>query len=76
MKADLLDLPQVQLMFEISGAFDLILLIIERDLATFVDFTDRVLGANANVHRFETSFVKTRLKNSLAVPLDARDAVD
>lgn len=74
LKADLLKHPQVQLMFEISGAFDLMLLIIERDLAAFVGFTDQVLGGNVNVLRFETSFVKTRLKNSLAVPLDANDS--
>jgi Lrp/AsnC family transcriptional regulator, leucine-responsive regulatory protein len=74
LKRQLVDKPQVQLMFEISGAFDLMLLIVERDLASFVAFTDHALAVSAYVHRFETSFVKSRLKATLAVPLDHRDA--
>ena len=74
LKRQLADKPQVQLMFEISGAFDLLLLIVERDLASFVAFTDQALAVSAYVHRFETSFVKSRLKSTLALPLDHRDA--
>jgi Lrp/AsnC family transcriptional regulator, leucine-responsive regulatory protein len=73
LKAALIDQPQVQLMFEISGTFDLLLLIVERDLAAFVAFTDEALAGSPHVHRFETSFVKTRLKATLAIPMDARD---
>jgi Lrp/AsnC family transcriptional regulator, leucine-responsive regulatory protein len=74
LKRQLIDKPQVQLMFEISGAFDLLLLIVERDLASFVAFTDRALAVSSYVHRFETSFVKSRLKATLALQLDHRDA--
>ena len=74
LKRQLIDKPQVQLMFEISGAFDLLLLIVERDLASFVAFTDRALAVSSYVHRFETSFVKNRIKATLALPLDHRDA--
>jgi Lrp/AsnC family transcriptional regulator, leucine-responsive regulatory protein len=74
LRRQLADKPQVQLMFEISGAFDLLLLIVERDLASFVAFTDHNLAVSAYVHRFETSFVKSRLKATLALPLDHRDA--
>jgi Lrp/AsnC family transcriptional regulator, leucine-responsive regulatory protein len=74
LKRQLGEKPQVQLMFEISGAFDLMLLIVERDLAAFVDFTDHTLAVSSYVHRFETSFVKSRIKATLAVPLDHRDA--
>lgn len=73
LKRQLLGRPEVQLMFEISGAFDLFLLIVERDLAGFNAFTDKVLAISPYVHRFETSFVKTRLKATLAVALDGRD---
>jgi Lrp/AsnC family transcriptional regulator, leucine-responsive regulatory protein len=65
--------PEVQLIFEISGAFDLFLLVVERDLAAFHAFTSDLLAASPEVQRFEISFVKTRLKASLAVPLDGRD---
>ena len=74
LKRQLSDKPQVQLMFEISGAFDLLLLIVERDLASFVAFTDHTLAISSYVHRFETSFVKSRMKSTLALPLDHRDA--
>jgi Lrp/AsnC family transcriptional regulator, leucine-responsive regulatory protein len=74
LKRQLADKPQVQLMFEISGAFDLLLLIVERDLASFVAFTDHALAVSAYVHRFETSFVKSRIKATLALHLDHRDA--
>jgi hypothetical protein len=50
------------------------LLIVERDLAAFVAFTDHALAVNSYVHRFETSFVKNRIKATLALPLDHRDA--
>lgn len=73
LKRQLTEKPQVQLMFEITGAFDLLLLIVERDLAAFNAFTDKVLAVSPYVHRFETSFVKSRLKATLAVAIDARD---
>ena len=59
--------------FEISGAFDLVLLVVERDLAGFVAFTDKTLAVSNYVHRFETHFVKSRLKTTLALPLDNHD---
>jgi DNA-binding Lrp family transcriptional regulator len=73
LKRQLADHPQVQMMYEISGSFDLVLLVVERDLARFVDFTDRMLAVSHYVHRFETHFVKSRLKTTLALPLDNHD---
>jgi Lrp/AsnC family leucine-responsive transcriptional regulator len=75
LKRQLVERPQIQLMFEISGAFDLALLAVERSLASFVEFTDKVLAVSPYVSRFETHFVKSRLKASLALPLDHRDVV-
>jgi Lrp/AsnC family transcriptional regulator, leucine-responsive regulatory protein len=66
--------PEVQLMLELSGAFDLFLLVVERDISAFHAFTSNLLGQSSEVHRFEINFVKSRLKASLAVPLDHRDA--
>jgi len=68
-RADLAALPQVQIFYEISGAFDLLLVVIERDLEAFNAFTATVLGGHPNVLRFETAFVKTRVKQTLAVPV-------
>ena len=59
----------VQLCLDISGAFDILLLVVAADMETFNSFTaDQLEGPP--VRRFETSFVKRRVKASLAVPLE------
>lgn len=68
--AHLSALPQVQTLFEISGGYDLLLVVIERDLDAFNAFTSRALASHDNVIRFETTFVKNRVKATLAVPLE------
>ena len=58
----------VQLCLDISGAFDILLLVVARDMDAYNDFAARVLE-QPPVRRFETSFVKRRVKATLAVPL-------
>lgn len=60
--------PNVQLCLDISGAFDILLLVVAADMDTFNQFTADLLEGPP-VRRFETSFVKRRVKASLAVPL-------
>lgn len=60
----------VQLYLEISGTFDLMLLVTVRDMDAFNDFVDTMLAADPVVRRYETSFVKRRRKFSTALPLD------
>lgn len=62
--------PQVQLYLEISGTFDLMLVVTVRDMDAFNDFVDTMLAADPVVRRYETSFVKRRRKFSTALPLD------
>ncbi len=59
----------VQLCFEISGAFDLLLLVVAHDMAEFNRFADETLAKNAGVRRYETMFVKKRVKATLAFPI-------
>lgn len=61
--------PNVQLYLEVSGAFDLVLLVTVRDMAAFNDFADTMLAGDRVVRRYETSFVKKRRKFSAALPL-------
>ncbi|MBO9714104.1 Lrp/AsnC family transcriptional regulator [Sphingomonas sp.] len=61
----------VQLFMEISGAFDVVLLVAVRDMDAFNDFADAMLAGDPVVRRYETSFVKRRRKFSLALPLEA-----
>lgn len=61
----------VQLFMEISGAFDVVLLVIVADMEAFNAFADEMLAGDPVVRRYETSFVKKRRKFSLALPIDA-----
>lgn len=60
----------VQFCLEISGAFDILLLVVVADMEAFNIFTDDMLAGQRAVRRYETSFVKRRLKASLALPLE------
>jgi Lrp/AsnC family leucine-responsive transcriptional regulator len=64
---------EVQLCLEITGAFDLMLVIVTRDMAAFNAFADDMFGANPGVRRYEASFVKRQIRNAPAVWLDERD---
>lgn len=62
--------PHVQLYMEISGAFDLVLLVTVADMEAFNEFADAQLAGDPVVRRYETSFVKRKRKFSLALPLE------
>ncbi len=65
----LLASPNVQLCLDISGAFDILLLVVASDMEDYNRFADAMLAEQGAVRRFETSFVKKRVKATLAVPL-------
>lgn len=69
-KRQLVACENVQFCLEISGAFDILLLVVVSDMAAFNDFADDLLAGQRGVRRYETSFVKRRLKASLALPLE------
>jgi Lrp/AsnC family leucine-responsive transcriptional regulator len=59
----------VQLLLDVSGAIDIVLLVVARDLDDFNAFADEMLASDRSVRRYETALVKNRRKNSLAMPL-------
>lgn len=61
--------PNVQLCLDIAGAFDILLLVVAADMNDFNAFTAAHLLSHPAVRRFESSFVKRRVKTSLALPL-------
>lgn len=61
--------PHVQLCLELAGSFDILLLVVAADMDAYNDFADAMLAEHPAVRRFETSFVKKRVKATLAVPL-------
>jgi DNA-binding Lrp family transcriptional regulator len=63
--------PQVQFCYELAGSCDLMLLFDCAGMAEFNDMAERVLVADATVHRYETSFVKRQLKFEPFIPLES-----
>ena len=61
----------VQLLLDIAGTFDILALIVAPDMAAYNDFADATLAEHPAVRRFETSFVKKRVKATLAFPIEA-----
>lgn len=59
----------VQFCFEISGPFDMMLVMVAADMDAYNLAVDRLVGEQPGVRRYETSFVKKRGKATLALPL-------
>lgn len=68
-RARLIASPRVQMVMEVSGAFDIALLVTTTDMDAFNVFVDGMLGNDPAVQRYETSFVKRRHKLTPALPL-------
>ena len=67
----LVESANVQLSLDVSGAFDILLLVVAADMDAYNAFAESHLAEQPAVRRFETSFVKRRAKATLAVPLEA-----
>jgi DNA-binding Lrp family transcriptional regulator len=63
--------PHVQLCLDLAGPFDVLLLVVAADMDDYNEFAAALLE-QPPVRRFETTFVKKRVKATLAVPLDDR----
>jgi Lrp/AsnC family leucine-responsive transcriptional regulator len=74
LRARLAAAKEVQLLLNIAGAFDLLVLVVTRNMRDFNAFADRHFGADPAVRRYETSFAKAEIKNRPAVWLDSEDA--
>ena len=74
LRSRLSGLEEVQLLLDVGGSFDLVLLVVTRNMAAFNAFADRFLAADPVVRRYETSFVKRVIKNRPAVRLEEGDA--
>ena len=74
LRARLAAADEVQLLANVAGAFDLVVLVVTRNMAAFNAFADAHFAADPCVRRYETSFVKAEIKNRPAVRLDEKDA--
>ncbi|HEY1606953.1 MAG TPA: Lrp/AsnC family transcriptional regulator [Allosphingosinicella sp.] len=73
LRARLAAAPEVQLLANVAGAFDLLALVVTRDMAAFNAFADAYFAADPAVRRYETCFVKAEIKNLPSVKLDEGD---
>ncbi|MFL6857375.1 MAG: Lrp/AsnC family transcriptional regulator [Allosphingosinicella sp.] len=64
---------EVQLLLNIAGSVDLLLLVVARNMAEFNAFCDAHLASDPAVRRYETSVVKAVVKQSPTVWLDEDD---
>lgn len=69
----LLELPSIQICFEVAGPVDLVALVVARNMANFNAIADRVFGSDPSIRRYETIFVKREIKDSRFVALDEHD---
>ncbi len=61
--------PHVQAVMEVTGAADLVVLVVVRDMEAYNRFADEVLAGDPVVRRYETRFIKKRRKYSTALPI-------
>ena len=75
LRARLAAAKEVQVLLNIAGAVDLLVLVVTRNMREFNAFADRHFGEDPCLRRYETSFVKAEIKNRPTVWLDEGDAV-
>jgi Lrp/AsnC family leucine-responsive transcriptional regulator len=63
------DAPEVQQCYYVTGDEDFVLVITAVDMAEYENIATRLFLGDANVARYRTSVVMTRVKTSLAVPV-------
>lgn len=68
-KEALIDDPQVQQCYYVTGDADLIIILTMPNMSSYKAFTDRHFLGNANIRKFKTSVVMDCVKRTTAYPL-------
>ncbi|MEP6786645.1 MAG: Lrp/AsnC family transcriptional regulator [Sphingomonadales bacterium] len=63
-------MPEIMQCYYVTGHADFILIVSAIDMEDYDQFTQRLFTENSNIKRFHTSMVMSRVKASLAVPID------
>ena len=61
--------PEVQMLLDLAGEYDLAVLICARDMANFNTLASRLFESDPSIRRYETTIVKRVRKHALAVPV-------
>lgn len=62
--------PQVMNCYEISGDYDFILMVNNKDMQEYHQFTRQMLTSENNVANFNSQFVMNSVKSSTKIPLE------
>lgn len=69
-KRRIVDSPQVQQCYSVTGEHDFILVVLARDMRDFEQFAQRDLYADPNIRSFTTYVALDRVKTGASVPID------
>ena len=61
--------PHVQVVMELAGAYDLMCITVFETMETFNAFVDAEIAEHPSVGRFETVFIRRRVKFGATIPL-------
>lgn len=66
----LMAMEEVQVIMDVAGSMDLVLIVAVRDLDSFNSFADQTLAGDPLVRRYETRLIKRRRKFTNAWPIE------
>ncbi|WEK45222.1 MAG: Lrp/AsnC family transcriptional regulator [Candidatus Andeanibacterium colombiense] len=64
-------MDEVQVIMDVAGSMDLVLIVAVRDLDAFNEFADVALAGDPAVRRYETRLIKRRRKFTTAWPIES-----
>jgi len=62
--------PEVQQCYYVTGEADFVLMVTARDISDYEDIVSRLFLEERNIRKFKTGVVLTRVKATLAVPVE------
>jgi Lrp/AsnC family leucine-responsive transcriptional regulator len=69
-KRRMMTAPEVQQCYYVTGDSDFILIVTARDIEEYEEIVQRLMFADGSVRKYKTSVVLSRVKATLAVPVD------
>ncbi|MEH6633219.1 MAG: Lrp/AsnC family transcriptional regulator [Halopseudomonas aestusnigri] len=69
LKRDLIALPEVQQCYNVTGAFDFVLIVTAKDMEAYEQFTRKVFFDKPTIKEFETTVVMDKVKIGLEIPI-------
>ncbi|MFD2205288.1 Lrp/AsnC family transcriptional regulator [Kiloniella antarctica] len=69
LKRDLVAEPEVQQCYNVTGAFDFVVIVTAKDMEAYERFTRRVFFDKPTIKEFETTVVMEKIKVGLEIPI-------